>query len=81
VDRSKVASSVAGREYDLSLLNTLPATLDPCGENGEFHTFVFDGPIFRFPIAVRTGEIVERDSFLFCDLLPAAKGEPLCSAT
>src|SRR5229473_2169545 len=47
-----------------------PKVLDPCGENGEFHTFVFDGPIFRNPIPVRAGEIVERDSFIYCDLLP-----------
>jgi len=70
VDRSKVASSVAGREYDLSLLNTLPATLDPCGENGEFHTFVYDAPVFSHPIEVLTGTVVERDGFAFADLLP-----------
>ena len=48
----------------------LPKDVDPCGENGEFHTFVYDGPIFKEEIQVRTGEIVERDSFYFADILP-----------
>jgi len=60
----------AGRELDEAFFAELPAGVDPCGENGEFHTFVFEGPIFRRPLRVRTGEIVERDSFVFCDLLP-----------
>jgi uncharacterized protein (TIGR00290 family) len=60
----------AGRELDAGFFAELPPGVDPCGENGEFHTFVFEGPIFRRPIRVQTGEIVERDSFLFCDLLP-----------
>jgi uncharacterized protein (TIGR00290 family) len=63
--------SFAGRELDETFFRDLPPGIDPCGENGEFHTFVFDGPIFRKPIAVRTGEIVDRDSFVFCDLMPA----------
>jgi uncharacterized protein (TIGR00290 family) len=62
--------SFAGRELDESFFRDLPPQADPCGENGEFHTFVFDGPIFRTPIPVRTGELVQRDSFVFCDLLP-----------
>jgi uncharacterized protein (TIGR00290 family) len=70
VDPSKVAKSLAGREYDLSLLKALPLGADPCGENGEFHTFVYDAPVFSRPIAVRTGEVVERDGFVFTDLLP-----------
>ena len=70
VDPSKIAKSFAGREYDLSLLNALPAGADPCGENGEFHTFVYDAPVFSHPIEVRTGEVVERDRFVFADLLP-----------
>ena len=76
VDPSKVAKSFAGREYDLTLLNALPAGADPCGENGEFHTFVYNTPVFSHPIEVRigkvvqTGEVVERDGFVFADLLP-----------
>src|SRR5215467_10523388 len=61
--------SFAGRELDGSFFRDLPSNADPCGENGEFHTFVFDGPIFRWPIPVRTGDIVQRDGFVFCDLL------------
>jgi uncharacterized protein (TIGR00290 family) len=70
VDPSKVAESFAGCEYDLSLLNALPAGADPCGENGEFHTFVYNAPVFSHPIDVLTGEVVERDGFVFADLLP-----------
>ncbi len=70
VDPSKVAKSFAGREYDLRLLKALPSGVDPCGENGEFHTFVYDAPVFSRPIAVRAGEVVERDGFVFADLLP-----------
>jgi uncharacterized protein (TIGR00290 family) len=72
VDPKVLDRSFAGRELDDSFFRDLPAGVDPCGENGEFHTFVFDGPIFREPISVRTGEILERDSFIYCDLLPAA---------
>jgi uncharacterized protein (TIGR00290 family) len=70
VDSKVLAASFAGRELDDSFFHDLPAHADPCGENGEFHTFVFDGPIFQSPIAVRTGEVVNRDGFVFCDLLP-----------
>jgi len=70
IDPRILDPSFAGRELDKSFFEDLPPQADPCGENGEFHTFVFDGPIFRAPIAVRTGEIVERDSFVFCDVLP-----------
>jgi uncharacterized protein (TIGR00290 family) len=59
----------AGRELDQSFFRDLPPGADPCGENGEFHSFVFDGPIFQSPIPIRTGEIVNRDGFVFCDLL------------
>jgi uncharacterized protein (TIGR00290 family) len=72
VDPKVLDRSFAGRELDDSFFRDLPAGVDPCGENGEFHTFVFDGPIFRNPISVRAGEIIERDSFIYCDLLPAA---------
>lgn len=71
IDPRVLSPQFAGRELDESFFAELPSTADPCGENGEFHTFVFDGPIFSRPVAVRTGEIVERDSFVFCDLLPA----------
>jgi uncharacterized protein (TIGR00290 family) len=70
VDPSKLAKSFAGREYDLRLLQTLPPEIDPCGENGEFHTFVCDAPVFSRPIGVRVGKVVERDGFVFADVLP-----------
>ena len=70
LDPRKLDRSFAGRCFDAGLLRDLPAGIDPCGENGEFHTYVFDGPIFKAPIAVRVGEKVMRDGFCFCDLLP-----------
>ena len=78
IDPKKLDASFAGRELDAAFFRDLPATVDPCGENGEFHTFVFDGPIFRSSIPVKVGPMVERDSFVFCDLTLAAQGEPLC---
>jgi len=71
VDPKKLDRSFVGRVLDDQFLSQLPAGIDPCGENGEFHTFVFDGPIFRRPVAFTFGEIVERDSFWFADLVPA----------
>src|SRR4051812_19181429 len=71
VDPSKLDASFAGRAYDESLLADLPALIDPCGENGEFHTFVHAGPIFDRPIPIKRGETVRRDGFVFCDVLPA----------
>jgi uncharacterized protein (TIGR00290 family) len=68
VDSKVLDPSFAGRELDESFFRDLPPHADPCGENGEFHTFVFDGPIFQSPIPVRTGEIVNRDGFIFSDL-------------
>jgi len=70
VDPRQVDRALCGRPYDAALLADLPAGADPCGENGEFHSFVSDGPVFSERIAVRTGEVVERDGFVFCDLLP-----------
>ncbi len=70
VDPRALPASFAGRRYDERLLTELPDGVDPCGENGEFHTFVHAGPIFGEPIACRTGEVVEREGFVFCDLLP-----------
>jgi len=69
VDPKVLAPSFAGRELDESFFRDLPPHADPCGENGEFHTFVFDGRIFHSPIPVRTGEIVIRDGLVFCDLV------------
>jgi uncharacterized protein (TIGR00290 family) len=70
VDPRVLDPSFAGRELDASFFGDLPSGVDPCGENGEFHTFVFDGPIFQTPIACRIGEKIMRDGFCFCDLLP-----------
>ena len=58
----------AGREFDARLLDDLPASVDPCGERGEFHSFAYRGPMFNHPIPIETGVIVERDGFVFCDL-------------
>jgi uncharacterized protein (TIGR00290 family) len=71
VDPRALDAGFCGRGYDEHLLAELPAGVDACGENGEFHTFVSSGPIFSEPIACVTGEIVERDGFVFCDLTPA----------
>lgn len=72
VDPRAVPASWAGREYDEKLLADLPPSADPCAENGEFHTFVYSGPMFRTPIPIANGEIVERDGFVFCDLVNGA---------
>jgi len=69
LDPSKLKKSFAGQDYDLHFLQALPPAIDPCGENGEFHTFVYDAPVFSRPIGVRTGEIIEHDGFVFADLL------------
>lgn len=71
VDPAQLAPSFAGRIIDEKFLDELPANVDPCGENGEFHTFVFDGPIFEEPVRFSIGAIVCRDAFWFCDLIPA----------
>jgi uncharacterized protein (TIGR00290 family) len=71
IDPSKLDASFAGRDYDDALLDSLPAGADACGENGEFHTFVYDAPVFSRPIAIRGGEVVARDGFVFADVLPA----------
>src|SRR5579862_9432413 len=69
VDPRRLDPSFAGRRYDEELLHDLPPDVDPCGENGEFHTFVHAGPIFERPIPHETGEVVMRDGFVFCDVL------------
>jgi uncharacterized protein (TIGR00290 family) len=70
VDPRKLPQDFAGRPFDHALLDALPAGVDPCAENGEFHTFACAGPMFSKPIAVETGEVVTRDGFVFCDLRP-----------
>jgi diphthamide synthase (EF-2-diphthine--ammonia ligase) len=71
VDPCKLDRAFAGRSYDERLLSELPAEVDPCGENGEFHTFVLGGPIFRRPIACALGDVVVRDGFVFADVTAA----------
>lgn len=73
VDLRKLDREFAGRLFDADLLAALPASVDPCGENGEFHTFACAGPMFKSAIPVGMGEIVEREGFIFADLLPSAK--------
>jgi uncharacterized protein (TIGR00290 family) len=70
VDPAKLAPDFAGRDFDSQLLADLPAGVDPCGENGEFHSFVYAGPMFTQEIPVVAGERVERDGFWFCDVMP-----------
>jgi len=71
VDLKKLPASFAGHRFDRVLLEALPAGIDPCGENGEFHSFVSAGPMLSRKVAVDTGETVERDGFAYTDLLPA----------
>jgi uncharacterized protein (TIGR00290 family) len=72
VDPRQLDRRFAGRSFDASLLDELPAAVDPCGEKGEFHSFAFAGPMFLAPLAVAPGQIVERDGFIFADLLQVA---------
>jgi uncharacterized protein (TIGR00290 family) len=72
VDPRRLDRSFCGRAFDADLLRDLPTGADPCGENGEFHTFVTAGPVFSAPVGVEHGETVERDGFVFHDLLPIA---------
>jgi uncharacterized protein (TIGR00290 family) len=71
VDTSKLEADFAGRRFDADLLAELPTGIDPCGENGEFHSFVYAGPMFNSAIDVIAGETVVRDQFTFADLIPA----------
>jgi len=71
LDPRQLPPSFAGRRFDRQLLADLPPTVDPCGERGEFHTCVVDGPMFTAPIAVEPGPVVARDGFVFADLAPA----------
>ncbi|MFN2450701.1 MAG: ATP-binding protein, partial [Candidatus Baltobacteraceae bacterium] len=68
VDPAQLDPSFAGRAFDAKLLDDLPPAVDPCGENGEFHTFVHAGPILAHEIPCQVGETVERGGFVFCDL-------------
>jgi uncharacterized protein (TIGR00290 family) len=75
VDPRQIDPALCGREYDAALLAELPPGADPCGENGEFHTFVYDGPGFTRPVSFARGEVVERGGFWFCDLTgPGGEG-------
>ena len=76
VDPRQLDRSFAGRAFDGAFLHDLPASVDPCAEQGEFHTFAWGGPMFAHPIDVTVGEVVERDGFVFCDLLPGGGGAP-----
>ena len=67
-----LAPAFSGREFDAALLADLPPQIDPCGENGEFHTFAYDGPMFRRPVPVDSGEIRDVGGFVYTDLLPCA---------
>lgn len=71
VDSQALDGKFVGRDFDEQFLADLPPNVDPCGENGEFHSFVYEGPLFRAPIALRKGEITLRDNrFYYCDLIP-----------
>jgi uncharacterized protein (TIGR00290 family) len=76
VDSAQAPRELAGRLYDRELLAALPADVDRCGENGEFHTVVIDSPDFRAPLPVTVGEIVERDGFVFADVVPVSRVRP-----
>jgi diphthamide synthase (EF-2-diphthine--ammonia ligase) len=67
VDTRQLPGSFAGREFDAALLRDLPPEVDPCGERGEFHTCVYDGPMFAAPLHLQAGEVVDRDGFMFAD--------------
>ncbi len=72
LDPSRVDRSLAGARFDAALLDALPDGVDPCAENGEFHTCVVGGPMFDRPVEVEAGEVVERDGFVFADLVPVS---------
>jgi uncharacterized protein (TIGR00290 family) len=69
VDSRRLAREFAGRRFDAALLDELPSDVDPCGENGEFHTVVSAGPMFKAPIAVSVGAVIEREGFVFADVV------------
>ena len=69
VDPKALDARFAGREFDSALIDELPPSVDPCGERGEFHSFAYEGPMFHHAVAIRGGEVVERDGFVFADLM------------
>jgi uncharacterized protein (TIGR00290 family) len=71
VNPKVLSQQFAGRDFDAALLDELPASVDPCGERGEFHSFAYAGPMFSRPIPIQSGEVVHRDGFVFADVLPA----------
>jgi diphthamide synthase (EF-2-diphthine--ammonia ligase) len=72
-------SALAGKEYNTSFLELIPDNVDPCGENGEFHSFAFDGPMFKSAVNIVVGETVSRDGLLFTDFLPGRNRTTACS--
>jgi uncharacterized protein (TIGR00290 family) len=70
VDSAALPETFVGRLLDREFVESLPVGVDVCGENGEFHTFVFDGPLFKEPVRCKLGEVVYRESLYFCDVLP-----------
>lgn len=77
IDPKKLDPSFAGRQFDVELLADLPDKVDPCGENGEFHTFAWCGPMFKAPIEIKCGAVVERGGFVFADILPTQRVQHL----
>jgi uncharacterized protein (TIGR00290 family) len=71
IDPKQLSPDFAGKEYNTEFLEKIPGSVDPCGENGEFHTFVYDGPMFKEQIKIQAGETVCRDDFVFTDLIPS----------
>jgi uncharacterized protein (TIGR00290 family) len=76
VDPKQLDGAFCGREFDAGFLADLPGGVDPCGEQGEFHTFVYDGPVFTRSLGIRRGEVVERGGFVFCDLMRVGSMPP-----
>ncbi len=70
IDPNKLSANFAGREFNQQFLDDLPDGIDPCGENGEFHSFTYAGPMFKKPINISAGDVVEREGFIFADLQP-----------
>jgi uncharacterized protein (TIGR00290 family) len=79
IDPRIMPSALAGKEYNTSFLELIPDNVDPCGENGEFHSFAFDGPMFKSAVNIVVGETVSRDGLLFTDLLPGRNRTTACS--
>jgi uncharacterized protein (TIGR00290 family) len=75
IDPRVLDRTFAGRDFDASLLGDLPSSVDPCGERGEFHSFAYDGPMFTRPISIRSGDVVDRDGFVFADVLPSSNDQ------